>query len=163
MTVEQVFAAGRVRRWHSHPEMSHTEDYNDAHQGRVARLILALHPSPSALLIAAALTHDDGESGPGDMSRQAKRANPELRAMLQELEDAKICQIWNTPIPPRMSLNPDEIAWLKFCDLLDGYMWVKHKNPNILAQPGWIANRNELAEFAKSQHIIHLIKTIGLA
>ena len=101
-----IFRAGRVRRWHSDADLSWTDDYNDAHQGRVARLLLALHPNPSAVLLAAALTHDDGELKAGDMGHALKRENPTLRDALQKVGDDTTPGMWSVPETPANSLLP---------------------------------------------------------
>ena len=84
--LNSIFRAGFVRRWHSDPDLCHTVDPIDGHSARVARIILALHPSPSVALIRAALTHDDGESVTGDMSAVMKRNNPFIAAHLARAE-----------------------------------------------------------------------------
>lgn len=157
INLNTIFNAGRVRRWHSNAEMSWTEDYNDAHQGRVARLLLALHPKPSQMLIAAALTHDDGESFTGDMSFDAKKSNPQLRTMLKQAEDAAICVIWGLEETPHFRLSDDEKEWLEFADRLDSYMWTMHKLPRSLNHTGWARQREELLAFAEKKDILECL------
>jgi len=150
-----VFASGRVRRWHTNLDLSCTEDYNDAHQGRVARIILALHPDPSAGLICAALTHDDGERGPGDLSTDAKK-NPELRAIVEAEERKTAVKTWGKI----WWLESDEQKWLKFADRLDAYMWAKHKAPWVLVQDTWVKHRRELLDSVESLGCTAKIKGI---
>lgn len=163
--LQRVFNAGRVRRWHSNPDMSWCEDYNDAHQGRVARLILALHPKPRPLLIAAALTHDDGEIAAGDIGFEAKAANPGFRQMAHALEDKATCEMWGLPAgqTPCQSLTTDERAWVKFADQLDSYMWMMHKNPNLQFCDDWCAQWQRLHEFAAQHDIWNQVRqSIGV-
>lgn len=158
--LQSIFNAGRVRRWHSNPDMSWTDDYNDGHQGRVARIILALHPHPSTFLLSAALTHDDGELAAGDMCHDAKRENPELRAMIQKVEDAGTCNIWGISATPCSRLLPDEREWLKFADQLDSYMWMMYRKPALSMQTDWIAQYERLREFAIKHEIWDTVRKI---
>lgn len=165
MNIEMIFNAGRVRRWHSDPDMSWTDDYNDGHQGRVARLLLALHPNPCVLLIAAALTHDDGELVAGDMGAVAKRAYPDARAALQVIEDRTTCEMWGIPETPTNCLSPDNLEWLKFADRLDGYMWMMRKASHLAKQADWKITARQLETFARKHSLpwpVHYVfKTSG--
>lgn len=152
--MKQIFNAGRVRRWHNNPDLSRFEDYNDAHQGRVARIILALHPKPSACLIVAALTHDDGELFAGDMTRGTKDANPELREVVRQVERVGFKQVWGIDDLPSDHLSDDEKEWLKFADRLDSYMWMKHVRPQLAHRPEWVAACDELKKTAKELNVL---------
>ena len=143
--LNSIFRAGFVRRWHSNPDLCHTVDRIDGHSARVARIILALHPSPSVALIRAALTHDDGESVTGDMSAVCKHGNPQLAEMLAEAEYAARRALWGPPqYMPQCDRN-----WLKFADRLDAYMWAAHHAPHIMDRDDWpelLAWINETAD-----------------
>jgi hypothetical protein len=126
-----IFRAGFVRRWHTNPDLGHTCDRIDGHSARVARIILALHPEPTLSLIRAALIHDDGESVVGDIPYPAKigRLGTEYRAAEGKAERA----IWgDAPM-----LSGDDLAWLKFADRLDAYMWAAHHAPHVMGRDGW--------------------------
>jgi len=128
-----IFRAGFVRRWHSNPDLCHTVDRIDGHSARVARIILALHPSPSVALIRAALTHDDGESVTGDMGAVCKYGNPQLLSLLARVEYIARTDLWG--LDPNLVLA--DIQWLKFADRLDAYMWAAHHAPHIMDRDGW--------------------------
>jgi len=133
----KIFRAGFVRRWHTHPDLAHTCDRIDGHSARVARIILALHPGPSRDLIRAALIHDDGESVVGDVPFPTMRAM-EMRCadgalFLAECETEAVEGIWGACKP----LGAHDIAWLKFADRLDAYMWAAHHAPHVLGGDGW--------------------------
>ena len=143
--LRNIFRAGFVRRWHSNPDLCHTVDRIDGHSARVARIILALHPSPPVGLIRAVLTHDDGESVTGDMSAVCKDQNPELAAMMSVAEEEARCALWGWQ--PHMSGR--DRNWLKFADRLDAYMWAAHHAPHIMDRDGWpelLAWINETAD-----------------
>ena len=128
-----IFRAGFVRRWHSDPDLCHTVDRIDGHSARVARIILALHPSPSVALIRAALTHDDGESVTGDMSAVCKQQNPVIASILALAEGVARRALWGH----EPDLSDRDRIWLKFADRLDAYMWAAHHAPHIMDRDGW--------------------------
>lgn len=128
-TLTRAFLAARTLRWHTNHRMAGTGDYLDGHQGRVARIILALHPDPSADLLRAALTHDDGEHALGDMRGDAKRnLPPELRALIDRMEEDARSLIWG----PDPDLHLTNARWLEFADQLDAVMWVALHRPACL-------------------------------
>ena len=140
-----IFRAGFVRRWHSNPDLCHTVDPIDGHSARVARIILALHPSPSVALIRAALTHDDGESVTGDMSAVCKEQNPVIASILARAEGVARRALWGHD----PAISSAEERWLKFADRLDAYMWASHHAPHIMDRDGWselLAWINETAD-----------------
>lgn len=141
--------AGRVRRWHSNPDMVHTDDPVSHHAGRVARIICALWPDASAALISAALIHDDGESGAwGDVSATAKAAMSQAaHDELAKAEGKARCAVWGgygllvrTPF-----ITDVDYQRLKLADRLDAYMWVQRHRPDILDRDGWPEDRKWLA------------------
>ena len=133
MSLTKAFRAGFVRRWHTNPDLAHTNDRIDGHAGRVARIILMLHPSPSLALIRAALIHDDGESVVGDVKAPTKDAFPVIADALEEMEVQAVWDIWGSgPL-----LSSDDLAWLKFADRLDAYMWAAHHAPHVMGGDGW--------------------------
>ena len=131
--LNSIFRAGFVRRWHSDPDLCHTVDRIDGHSARVARIILALHPSPSVALIRAALTHDDGESVTGDMSAVCKGAHWQLAEQMERVEYIARTDLWGLDPP---ICRVDE-RWLKFADRLDAYMWASHHAPHIMDRDDW--------------------------
>jgi len=128
-----IFRAGFVRRWHSNADLCHTVDRIDGHSARVARIILALHPSPSVALIRAALTHDDGESVTGDMGAVCKHGNVTLAYLLMHEEYKAQTALWG----PGPEFGDGDRDWLKFADRLDAYMWAAHHAPHIMDRDGW--------------------------
>jgi len=143
--IRNIFRAGFVRRWHSNPDLCHTVDRIDGHSARVARIILALHPSPSVALIRAALTHDDGESVTGDMSAVMKQQNPVIASILALAEGVARRALWGH----EPDLSDRDRNWLKFADRLDAYMWAAHHAPHIMDRDGWpelLAWINETAD-----------------
>jgi 5'-deoxynucleotidase len=156
MSLYQAFRAGFVRRWHTNPELAHTNDRIDGHAGRVARIILMLHPKPSVALIRAALIHDDGESVVGDVSAPSKDKYPVIADALEEMEYIARCSIWGH------CEEFHEHKWLKFADRLDAYMWAQHHAPHVMGGDGWPEARSWLEAQAIALGVSdHLCQTIG--
>ena len=136
-----VFAAARVTRWHTHPRLSLTHDPLDGHQGRVARIIMALHPAPSAQLLMAALTHDDGEHVTGDMPGhfKAQMANgyaidAEVMAHLADAEDNARSELWGNV---HINVTGDNADWLRLADRIDAFMWCGFHAAEEMDKPEW--------------------------
>lgn len=134
MNLLRAFRAGFVQRWHTNPELSRTNDRVDGHSGRVARIILMLHPDPSVSLLRAALIHDDGECAVGDMKAPFKGKYPVIADALEELEYIERSEIWGGSTDHPMQ---NDGRWLKFADRLDAYMWAKHHAPYVMDSDGW--------------------------
>ena len=144
MSLTKAFRAGFVRRWHMNPDLCHTVDRIDGHSARVARIILMIHPDPSMSLISAALIHDDGESGAGDVCGLVKRDLPALSKILDDLEQIVTMDIWGYAF----SHEGKDLEWLKFADRLDAYMWAKHHAPHVMDSDGWPEARQRLIDAA---------------
>jgi 5'-deoxynucleotidase len=147
MTITKAFHAGFVRRWHTNPYLAHTVDRIDGHSARVARIILMLHPAPSAGLLAAALIHDDGESVVGDLPGPFK-ANLEYASVyaLDKIEKNATRAIWGDRVP---TLTKDECAWMHMADRLDAYMWCAHHAPDQIDTKEWGKARTEIMDMAR--------------
>ncbi len=131
--LHRIFRAGRVRRWHTNADLAHTSDPIDGHSGRVARIILALHANPSAALLRAALTHDDGEHAVGDIRAPAKDEHPSLSHWLDAEEARARKSLWgDDPI-----LTEVEKKWLYYADRKDALMWAQTHAPHALSGDGW--------------------------
>jgi 5'-deoxynucleotidase len=155
MSLHAVFRAGFIHRWHTNPDLCHTNDRVDGHSGRVARLILLLHPNPSRNLIMAALSHDDGEHAVGDMRAPLKDEFPEIADALESLECAVRESLWG-----EIPLSVDETDWLKFCDRLDAYMWAQHFAPHVLSDDGWPEARARLQATAIALNVIDKVAPV---
>lgn len=136
MNLLKAFRAGLVARWHTNPELAHTNDRIDGHSGRVARIILMLHPDPSVALLRAALIHDDGEHAVGDVKAPCKDEFPDFAAALGEIEAHARADIWGLQ-EVFSDLSPEDRQWLKFADRLDAYMWAAHHAPQVMNGDGW--------------------------
>jgi len=130
----KVFRAGRVMRWHTNADLAGTNDRLDGHEGRVARIILAIHPNPSAALLAAALTHDDGEHFTGDIPYPYKQVmSQDGMRELTAAEDYAAYTIWGKTL----DLSETDAKWIKLADRIDAYMWAKFHRPDIMGSDGW--------------------------
>ena len=139
-----IWNAGRVLRWHTHPHLAGSGDRLDGHHARVARIILALHPDPSAELLRAALTHDDGESVTGD------RPRGNMCIECSNCEIAECEALWDGA--PDLNDTADDL-WLAMADSLDAYLWAKHHAPQIMSAPEWTAHRDEVIALASALQV----------
>lgn len=121
-----------VRRFAANAELAHVGDTNGHHQAMVAQILLALHPKPSLRLIYAALHHDAGEEGVGDLAGPAKAASPNLAALLELVEEKK-----RETLGIKIEIDGTEAEWLKFADHLAAYMHVRIVSPMMLMRVEW--------------------------
>ena len=139
--IQRVFYAGLTTRWHTNPHLAQTCDRLDGHQGRVARLILALFPDASRDLLIAALTHDDGESVTGDIPATYPKSDRHKVAEAFAQKD-----IWGSGMP-RLSYTDGQR--LKLADKLHAYMWAEHHAPAVvLDNPEWSEAWQEIVKLA---------------
>ena len=139
--IQRVFYAGLTTRWHTNPHLAQTCDRLDGHQGRVARLILALWPDASRDLIIVALTHDDGESVTGDIPATYSKS---LRHKLAEARARG--EIWGSGM---LRLSYTDGQRLRLADKLDAYMWAEHHAPAVvLDNPEWSEAWQEIVKLA---------------
>lgn len=143
MDLLKIFRAGFVHRWHTNPDLAHTNDRIDGHSARVARIILALHPDPSVDLLRAALIHDDGESVVGDIPAPFKNS---MGGHHVSAEAEAALDLWGGR---DVSVSADDRRWLKFADRLDAYMWAAHHAPYVLTGDGWPEARRDLRAMAE--------------
>ena len=156
MTLQSLYNAGRVRRWHTNPDLSHIDDYIDGHAGRVTRLVAFLWPSASGRLLRAALAHDDGEYAVGDMAATMKRQYPELAEILSDMEHAARRAIWGAD----QYLTPVEQARLKFADNLDAWMVAQRHAPHVLSGDGWPEQRAWLIGQSHALGVAHVVEGV---
>lgn len=110
--------AGVVKRSHTCRTLM---DRNVAeHSHGVAMLLITLHQfssfkcMPSSYLLAAALAHDLSEIATGDTPAPVKRANPDLKRMLNAISSE-----WEEKNDMRFPLNEEEQHLLLWCDRMD--------------------------------------------
>ena len=141
----RAWRASHVRRWHSNPDLCDTNDTDAAHQGRVALLVLSLFPDASRTLLCHAITHDQGEVGPGDVSYEAKRRIPTLAEIAAE-EEAREIRAQGLKFP---DLTEKEKRVLKLCDHLDAWLWMMRHARHLAKRDDWKTQRiHMLAEAA---------------
>lgn len=139
--IQRVFYAGLTTRWHTNPHLAQTCDRLDGHQGRVARLILALFPDASRDLLIAALTHDDGESVTGDIPATYPKSDRHKVAEAFAQRD-----IWGSGMP---LLSYTDGQRLRLADKLDAYMWAEHHAPAVVLDNGeWSEAWQEIVKLA---------------
>lgn len=122
-----------TRRWHTNPDMSHTTDFNCSHQGRVALLVLCLFPDAGLDLLRAAITHDQGEAGVGDVAFPVKKKYPDLAERLDQIETEHAQSRGLAAV----ELSEEDMRRLKICDRIDAVLWMLKCNPALADTPQW--------------------------
>ncbi|MDK3075165.1 hypothetical protein QO034_18920 [Sedimentitalea sp. JM2-8] len=151
MNAFDAWSAGFVRRWHTHPQLCDTVDYNSGHQQRVALLMLSFKPYVSRDALVAAMLHDQGEVDAGDMAHPAKEKHPVIRGMLRDVEMESIAnQGFDYPC-----LKPDELNLLTLCDWLDSYLWMLRHFPKYLRDEAWMHQRMAMSQLAEQVDCYH--------
>lgn len=130
-----IWASGRVTRWHSNPVMNVHYQTNADHQWGVAALCLVLHPNPSPELLRDCLFHDCGEIGPGDVSYLAKRNDPELAVLVGRAEEYEHKRMGTSIV----RLPESEVVWREMCDRLESVRFVRLREPQLLEDDDWQA------------------------
>jgi hypothetical protein len=144
-----VWLSGFVRRWHCNPDLAHTAQTNAQHQWGCAVLALHLWPDNHALMIAA-LTHDVGEVGIGDVSGPAKWANPTLKDALDSAE-AKNFESLGLAVP-------EKTQELKLIDMLEAYLWAERHAPQVMDRDGWPEMVEDIASLARHLRVYEKVK-----
>jgi len=140
----RAWRASFVRRWHNNPDLCHTVDPDSGHQGRTALLVLLFEPDASRNLLAHAITHDQGEVMPGDMSHDAKKAMPDLAKQIAQLEaKERVAQGFCLP-----NLTEREKKILKLCDWLDAWLWMMKHERRLYARKDWQAQLRDMHDAA---------------
>ena len=156
-----VFEAGRVMRWHTNPRVVDTNDRNDGHSARVARIILSLWPDATLQTLRAALKHDDGEKSVADVSGNIKEANPSLAAMVGVLEMQARIDMWSF----EENTLDREAAQLRLADRLDAYQWVKYYRPEHLREQDWPQRAqwllHEASRLGVREQVARVVKLTG--
>lgn len=127
---KQVLAireGGQTKRAHT---MQYAGEYNVAiHSYNALSLLLLLYPGePSVGLIKAVLWHDVPERWTGDVPAPAKWASPELKKILDDLEQTILEKIGIGEL--YVGLRPEQLNWLNGVDLLELFIWAKEQKAN---------------------------------
>ena len=129
----KAWTAGFVRRWHTHPELCDTVDYDSGHQQRCAVLLLQFWPETSRDLLIRAIIHDQGECDSGDIAYPAKKKHPQIAALVSDIELSSI-QSQGFPCP---TLSKDDQLKMKFVDYLDSFLWMWRHKPQMMFKSEW--------------------------
>jgi 5'-deoxynucleotidase YfbR-like HD superfamily hydrolase len=135
------YLAAFVRRWHTHPHLSHTVDPIGYHGGRMAILALDLFRNPSRDLLAACVTHDLAESVTGDVPYDSP------------IKDHGIEDDILDNMGMAYTLDQYDAARLKFLDLLDSYLWARHHAPWLIDRKEWQDQREKILDLASELNV----------
>lgn len=142
--ITALLRGGYCTRWHANPDLAHMRETLAEHHGRVAQILLALHPAPTIQLIDAALHHDAGEPSVGDVPWPAKRDNPGLSEILDAAEE-----VARDRLGVLIRLTGEDQVWLKMADRLAAYAHVARVAPRVLTTRDWRMDRDAILESAE--------------
>lgn len=114
--------AGEVSRYHTWPHIR--QQSVGEHSWQVARILLSIHPTASRSMLIHCIIHDAGEIGTGDVPYPIKKENPNLKVIMDELEDETVNAMgvkWNFPVP--ILLSPEEKIIFKLAEFIEMWEW----------------------------------------
>ncbi len=130
-----ILRSGYCTRWHANPDLAHIRETLAEHHARVAQIICALHPNPSANLIKAALHHDCGEMMVGDLPWPFKQRHPTIAADHAEAEALALATMGIIH-----NITAIEQAWLKMADRLAAIAHVAQVAQHLMERADWRAD-----------------------
>ncbi|MGI4214935.1 HD domain-containing protein, partial [Klebsiella pneumoniae] len=119
MNIQAALRSGGVQRYHAQPDIP--PQSTAEHMWGVAMLVMMFYPTASVTLLKAALSHDCGEVGLGDMPSPTKQAAPGVRQILKDMELDNMSSLGLEPWEEHLSET--EKAALKICDVLEGLQY----------------------------------------
>jgi len=124
MTPKQTYTqwqATRVRRWHTNPALTASDDPVGAHSARMMILALYFKPDFSRNGMITILQHDLAEIITGDVPYPVKASNPAFNEALVIADDAANKELGVLPF----LLTPREASLIKLVDRLDAWFWMQ--------------------------------------
>lgn len=122
MDIKTVLDSGHVVRYHCAP--IDQKQSNSSHQWEVAVILTQIYPQVSAQLLTFALTHDVAEMVTGDMPSPIKKEVPELKAILDELEEDYRQDLG---LQSEEHFSEEELLAVKYADILSGIYFTTHR------------------------------------
>ncbi len=156
--IRDLWSSGFVNRWHTHNDarLRNSQDTNDAHSARVAKLYIVLAPlvgqNRRASELGWCILHDVPEKVTGDIAYETKRIHPEIKPYLDDMsamvwEHFDIGEVIDTPLG-------------KLCDQLDATLFADMVAPDLLARPDWVAQTVVLLDRAEALGIRRVVSDL---
>lgn len=109
----------QLTRYHSWPRLR--DQSNGEHSCQILRILLTVWPDCPRRMLVHAVTHDVGEMA-GDIQYPYKRNNPELKVIMDRIEDdVKNVMALKFGMPPRAMLSTFELTVFKIVEYVE--MW----------------------------------------
>jgi len=116
MNINEILKSGEVVRYHSNPHIANQKLCE--HEWKVALLLQRFYPNCSKNALLVALTHDAAEMYTGDAPSPAKKRSPELKTLLDRLEEQ-----FNEDLGIKFDISKEEEYNIKNCDILEGLVY----------------------------------------
>lgn len=154
----EALRTGQVMRYHAQPDVPCQS--NAEHMWGVAILMLKFYGTEmvDGLQLAAAITHDCGEAGIGDIPSPTKCKVPQIRELVKELEHEAMRRLG---LDYESYLRHDQKTRLKICDVLEGLHYTAkhyHKTGGVEGGPtlqAWIDLANKLPLTDEQNDFVH--------
>lgn len=114
--------AGQVTRYHTWPRVR--EQSVGEHSWQVLRVLLAIWPDAPRHVMVHAVTHDVGETGPGDAPYPSKANSPVLKAEHDRIErEVHLAMSTKWSLPPPSDLTVIERDVFKMAEYIEMWEW----------------------------------------
>lgn len=156
--IKFIYAGGKLKRFHARDTL--TEQNIADHSFGVAWLTILqydIESPPRSAVIMAAMSHDLGEHIAGDVPGDTKKRVPELKAIMNRLEDEALASVGLT-----FSLTNAEERIIKFADLMEGLMFCireRHLGSRV-CEPIWSNYWKFAMEMQPQGRTLELLQTI---
>lgn len=154
MTPDNIYRIwqSEVARWHHQTDhrLRNSGDGIQAHQARVAQLLIGIFPDCTKEDIIEALFHDVPESWTGDISYEAKK-NDVIRSAHSWAE---------TDTALRLGIPETCGPKVKLCDGIDAILWANSRAPDILDFKGWPDHIRQVRQNAWRLNVGHSVEGV---
>jgi 5'-deoxynucleotidase YfbR-like HD superfamily hydrolase len=128
--------AGEITRYHTWPRVR--EQSIGEHSWQLARIVQTVWPWCPKHVLVYCIFHDLGEMGTGDVPFPIKRDNPDLKRVMDTLEQETILnmfEFWG--MENNKAITDDEKRIVKLCELLEMTEWAHGEvaRGNLMAWP----------------------------
>lgn len=128
----RLLRSGKVKRWHSNPDMNHSGENLAEHQWTVTQFVLFFKPDASRELLIAALHHDVGELVAGDLGFDFKKQAPQFAAKHAAIEGTARGEIVSG-----QQLTAEDMTILKLADWMAAWDAMCQHQPGLRKCDDW--------------------------
>lgn len=147
--INNVYISCLTTRYHARPEISEFKQSIGEHSHAMSAIYLSIcneaGVAPDYEIVTAIIFHDSHEHWCGDLPYDFKRLFPELATEV-ERKGKKIAEDQGIPA---VDLDMHQLTWLKMIDLLEAYLFVRLRRPDLINRTEWQNLRGACAALAE--------------